>query len=387
MNRPESTPVFPFSADPPTLGHRDLVARAVALFGSCAVVLARHAGKTPLFSPEARRRLAQATFAGIPSVTVDLCEGLLADWCYRRGHRYLIRGLRGGHDLEAELALAAGHARQVPGLETLYLPATGAMAHVSSSMARAIAAEQGDLRGYVALPVKQALEEALHGQYRLCVTGPISCGKSTLVEKLLSVLRRQKILAEEIDMDQITQLVYQGPDEGVSHAFAENLTRLLGPGVLGANGFAQKSKVRQLVLADATGAARAHLADAIRQPLEILLRGRLMGRRGILFMAAAVAAEGDWLWHTNNHVLLVKADAEVQLARLMARDGIDREEASRRIAFSGTAESKAHSVGALQKRDQWGSLLECDTTKPLSPEGVEALAEKITSLFPGARPS
>lgn len=375
-------PVLPLSGDPPTLGHRNLVERAAGLFGDCTVVLARNAGKSPVFTVEERKRLCEATFAGIPNVAVEICDGLLADWCFRRGVRLLVRGIRGGGDVEGEVNLAWGHRRQVPDIETVYLPAFESLAHVSSSLARIIAAEQGDLRGLVSMPVKEAMEAAMHGQFRLCVTGPIACGKSTLVGRLAAWFAERRVPCEEIDMDRVTEDIYRGTDAGVTAAFTARLTESFGAGVLGDGGQPDKNRVRQAVLSDKSGNLKKSLADAIREPLEISLRSRLRGRKGLLLLAAAVAAEGDWIWHSNNHVLLVKADPAVQLERLMGREKIDRDEAARRLEWSGTAERKAELIRDIQKRDRAGTLIEVDTTTAVEGERLAALGNQILELFP-----
>lgn len=387
MNPPAAIPVFAFSADPPTRAHESLVRRARRLFPSVRVMVADHAAKRYAFSRDERLAMATKMFRDDPGIQVGLLEGLLADHLYREGRFFLLRGLRDHGDLGPELALAQGHLGQVEGTETLYLPAEPRLRHVSSSLAKAVCAEMGDLREYVPLFVKEAMEERLLGQYRLCVTGPIACGKTAVVARLMDHLRRQRIPVDEIDMDAVTAGIYDSRDAGLRADFAAKLAEAFGSDVLDSQGFADKNRVRARVYADASGEALTKLGECIRLPLEIELRKRLLGRKGLLLLSAAVAAERDWTWHTNHRALLVRADPAVQRERLKKRDRLDDPEADRRIAFSGTAATKADLIGRAIARSGQGALLEFDGGSELEESRIASLANEILRLFPSLKPA
>ncbi|MBN8218339.1 MAG: dephospho-CoA kinase [Spirochaetes bacterium] len=385
MSDPALVPVFAFSADPPTLAHASLVRRARRLFPAVRVLVADHAEKRYRFTREERLAMAKRLFRDDPTIGVGILTGLLADHLYRQGHRMLLRGLRDHGDLGPEMALARAHQGQVAGIETLYLPADPALRHVSSSMAKAVCIEQGDLREYVPLFVKEAMEERLLGQCRLCITGPIACGKTTIVARLTDHLRRRKVSVDEIDMDAVTAGIYDCADPGVRADFSRRLAEAFGEKVLGPGGMAEKALVRRHVYADQTGRALERLGEIIEGPLEVELRRRLLGRKGLILLSAAVAAERDWTWHTNHRVLLVRADPALQLGRLARRDHLDEDEARRRIALSGTAEEKGARIARAIAESGHGSVLEFDGGLDLEEARVGALADAILGLFPALK--
>ena len=104
----EALAVCPGSFDPLTLGHVDVVERAAGLFTRVVLGVAHNADKAGrhLLSLEQRLDTARAALAHLPGVEVDVVPGLLADYCRRRGATAIVRGLRNGTDLDAELPMA-----------------------------------------------------------------------------------------------------------------------------------------------------------------------------------------------------------------------------------------------------------------------------------------
>ncbi|MFD8794262.1 pantetheine-phosphate adenylyltransferase [Streptomyces vinaceus] len=126
--------LFPGSFDPVTQGHQDVLRRAALLFDEVVVCVMFNSNKTGRFSiPERLDRL-RAAAAGLSNVTVDShTGGLLVDYCRRVGIDVAIRGVRHVHDLDHEIPMARMN-RELAGLETLFIPADPALAHVSSTL-------------------------------------------------------------------------------------------------------------------------------------------------------------------------------------------------------------------------------------------------------------
>lgn len=154
--------VYPGSFDPITLGHLDVAARAATLFDRVVLAVARNADKAGryLFDDAARARLAAASLAHLPGVEVAVVPGLLADYCRQVGATAIVKGLRTGADLDAEVPMALIN-RQLVGIETVFLVADPAHAHVSSSLAKDVARHGGDVSNLVPAPVAQALRTTL----------------------------------------------------------------------------------------------------------------------------------------------------------------------------------------------------------------------------------
>ena len=153
-----SLAVYPGSFDPLTLGHVDIAARAAALFDVVVIGIAHNAAKAGrhLLDAEERLSLARDSTSHLPGVEVDLVPGLLADYCHRRGARAIIKGLRNGSDLDAELPMALLN-RDLGAPETVFLPASAAYAHISSSLVKDVAGYGRDVSGLVPPAVAHAL--------------------------------------------------------------------------------------------------------------------------------------------------------------------------------------------------------------------------------------
>lgn len=124
------------SFDPITKGHEDVVRRAAKLFDEVVVLIGKNPEKTYFFPEQTRRKFCEKTFADLPNVTVDVCDGIVAEYAKTIGAGVLVKGVRSVSDLEYENHLADINRIVVPELETIYLPARPDLAAISSSYAR-----------------------------------------------------------------------------------------------------------------------------------------------------------------------------------------------------------------------------------------------------------
>ena len=157
-----SLAVYPGSFDPLTLGHVDIAARATTLFDVVVIGIAHNAAKAGrhLLDVEERLSLARASTSRLPGVEVDLVPGLLADYCRQRGATAVIKGLRNGSDLDAELPMALLN-RDLGAPETVFLTASPAHVHISSSLVKDVAGYGRDVSTLVPPAVARALESRL----------------------------------------------------------------------------------------------------------------------------------------------------------------------------------------------------------------------------------
>lgn len=155
--------VAPGSYDPITLGHLDIVRRARNLFDEVVVAVAKNPGKSGLLAPEVRADLARAALAADPAtadVRVELVPGLLVDFCREVGAVAVVKGLRGGADVDGETPMALMN-RHLSGLETVFVPADPAYAHIASSLVKDIARYGGPIEDLVPAGVAEAVRSAL----------------------------------------------------------------------------------------------------------------------------------------------------------------------------------------------------------------------------------
>jgi pantetheine-phosphate adenylyltransferase len=128
--------VFAGSFDPFTVGHFDLVKRAAGIFDSLMVLVAQNASKKNLFDAETRKAMVEVAVSGIPNVSVAVHGGLTVDFMKNAGARYLVRGIRGAADLDAEQAVAWNNKVLCNDVETVLLFSAQEHLAVSSSLVR-----------------------------------------------------------------------------------------------------------------------------------------------------------------------------------------------------------------------------------------------------------
>ena len=151
--------LLPGTFDPFTLGHLDLARRAAALFGRVTLGVATHPEKRHLFPTEERVALARASLADVAGAEVLAIEGLVVDAARRLGATVIVRGVRGGTDLDYETPMARTNRVLAPEVDTVLLLPSPEVAHVSSTLVRQIASMGGDVAALVPEPVRAALAE------------------------------------------------------------------------------------------------------------------------------------------------------------------------------------------------------------------------------------
>lgn len=151
--------LFPGTFDPITLGHVDLIERAARLFERVTVLVAEHPTKQHVFSLEERLALVRASIEHVEGVEVAGTTGLLVDACREYAAAAVVRGVRGGIDLEYEVQMANTNRAMRPSMDTIFLAPSPPYAHISSTLVRQISAMHGDVSAFVTGPVLDALRE------------------------------------------------------------------------------------------------------------------------------------------------------------------------------------------------------------------------------------
>jgi len=141
--------VYPGGFDPVTNGHLDIVSRAAALFDDVIVAVTINVSKEPLFSAEERVAMIRESFEGVPQLTVETLDGLLAQYAQDKQATAIVRGLRAPSDFEYELKMAQMNRHLNERLETVFLAAEADGSYVSSSLVREVARLGGDVSALV----------------------------------------------------------------------------------------------------------------------------------------------------------------------------------------------------------------------------------------------
>lgn len=129
------TGIFTGSFDPYTIGHDDILRRALPLFDRIVIGIGVNERKSYMQSAEERMKTIKAIYADEPKVEVKTYNDLTIDFARRENASYIIKGVRSVKDFEYERDQADIN-RQLSGVETLLLYADPRYSAVSSSMVR-----------------------------------------------------------------------------------------------------------------------------------------------------------------------------------------------------------------------------------------------------------
>ena len=145
--------VFPGSFDPITLGHVDIIERALPLFDEIILAIGSNADKKYMFSLEERVQFLEETFKGEAKIKVETYEGLTVDFCKKMDASFILRGLRNSIDLEFEKTIGQTNYKMA-GIETVFLISSSGKGHISSSVVRDVRKNGGDYAFMVPTAVK-----------------------------------------------------------------------------------------------------------------------------------------------------------------------------------------------------------------------------------------
>lgn len=146
--------VFPGSFDPLTLGHTDIIDRALPLFDQIIIAIGTNSTKNYMFPLDKRKKFIEKTYADQPKVVVDTYEGLTIDYCKKVNSDFILRGLRNPADFEFEKAIAHTN-RKISSIETVFLLTSADTSYISSSIVRDILINKGDVSLLVPKAVTQ----------------------------------------------------------------------------------------------------------------------------------------------------------------------------------------------------------------------------------------
>lgn len=125
--------VYPGSFDPITVGHMEILQRAVEVFDEVTLLLAVNPKKKSVFTVEERLEMMREATKDIKGVKIDFYPGLTVDYCRKIGAKHMIRGLRAVTDFEYEFQLAAANNFAGPDVDVVFFMARKENTFISSS--------------------------------------------------------------------------------------------------------------------------------------------------------------------------------------------------------------------------------------------------------------
>jgi len=154
--------LYPGTFDPVTLGHIDIVKRAVKLVDHLVIGVATGSDKAPLFSLEERVEMWRHEAEGLArdGATIEVQSyrnTLQVDFARRIGASVIVRGLRAVSDFEYEFQMVAMNQRLNTEIETVFLMADPRHQAIASRLVKEIALLGGDVSAFTTPRVTEAL--------------------------------------------------------------------------------------------------------------------------------------------------------------------------------------------------------------------------------------
>jgi pantetheine-phosphate adenylyltransferase len=141
--------IFPGSFDPITIGHLDVVNRALPLFDEIIIAIGSNSQKNALYTLEQRTKWIEQVFAHEPKVKVDHYDGLTINYCVAKKAQFIVRGIRSAADFEYEKTIAHLNQEMVPNIETILILTSPRLSMISSTIVREIIKGKGDVSKFV----------------------------------------------------------------------------------------------------------------------------------------------------------------------------------------------------------------------------------------------
>lgn len=141
--------LFPGTFDPITVGHINIIERALHLFDEIVVGIGHNSSKSTLFNVEQRLNWINQIFKDEPKVRGAIYEGLTVTFCEEINARYILRGIRNTVDFDYEKNIAQMNKLVQPQTETIFLMCDPVYTPISSSVVRDLIRNGGDVTGFV----------------------------------------------------------------------------------------------------------------------------------------------------------------------------------------------------------------------------------------------
>ena len=150
--------LFPGTFDPVTLGHTDIIDRALPLFDKLVIGIGVNSGKVPMFTVEQRVDWLREIYKDQPTVEVTSYEGLTVNFCKQIGANFILRGIRYVADFEYEKAIADINRKMDHEVETVFLTCSPEFSTIASTLVRDVIRNGGDAAQFLPEAVASSLQ-------------------------------------------------------------------------------------------------------------------------------------------------------------------------------------------------------------------------------------
>lgn len=153
--------LFPGTFDPVTLGHTDIIDRALPLFDKLIIGIGRNVNKQPMFSEQQRLEWLNDIYAGNDKVSAVVYDGLTVDCCKNVGANFILRGIRYVNDFEYEKAIADMNRSIAENVETIFLTCLPQYTSIASTLVRDVLKNGGDVSRFLPDAVNRTIKQSI----------------------------------------------------------------------------------------------------------------------------------------------------------------------------------------------------------------------------------
>jgi pantetheine-phosphate adenylyltransferase len=371
-----SKALYALSADPITFGHINIIERAARTFDTVIIAIGNNPEKSYTFSLAERVQMAQRSLSRLRNVHVTSFHGLLIDFAYENNIDVIVRGVRDANDFHYENILHQANSSQNLGIDTYVLFANPELAHISSSIVKAMQIEHAFIHEYVPLYVKECLESRLCNQHIISITGEIGSGKSYIGNEFVRLGKQKSIEVHNIELDQIAHDILSTLNEPVYVSTRKKISSRFGKHLIQQDGSIDRKVLGEIVFNDQS--ALEELNRIMENPLHVRLRKELQRKDGLIVVNAALIAETGMSYISNNNTLLVYVDKNTQESRLLSR-GLTSEQIKRRLQSQYNYSKKRQKLEENIQRSNHGTIWTIDNSG--KKDEIETTFEDILAHF------
>ncbi len=151
--------LFPGTFDPVTLGHTDIIYRAIPLFDKIIIGVGKNSIKSPMFSAEQRLQWFKEIFKDESNIESFVYDGLTINFCKKNNANFILRGIRYVSDFEYEKAIADANRTLDATIETVFLTCEPKYTSIASTIVRDIIRNGGDASHFLPEVVINSLKK------------------------------------------------------------------------------------------------------------------------------------------------------------------------------------------------------------------------------------
>jgi len=140
--------LFSGTFDPFTIGHYEIVKKALCFTDEILIAVGVNFGKNTLFSLEERVNTIKNIYSEDERINVVSYDSLTVDLAKEYGVDFILRGIRNLNDFEYEKNMADIN-RNLSGIETVFLFSQPQYSHISSSLVRELISYKKDISNLI----------------------------------------------------------------------------------------------------------------------------------------------------------------------------------------------------------------------------------------------